>query len=164
LVRGASINHLVNHLSCSSVTHRYNGPNSYRILSAKSENYLSGFWNPSFWGGDPDAGCPGVAHHNGWMGESFNISACLPLTSWVLSTDQMLWYRAQRGLVNYTTGGSRLDANSTAQWTINNGLYVESSEWACAGLLHYDRELSLAEIELVEGWMDGLFMVVPAPL
>ncbi len=89
------------------------------------------------------------------------LSDCLPPTSWVLSTDQINLYRAQRGVVNYTTGSGGLSAASSAKWTIN----VDSpSDWACAGLLHYNRELSLAEIGQVEEWLDGLYKVVPAPL
>ncbi len=74
--------------------------------------------------------------------------------------DQVNLYRAQRGAVQYTTGGS-LSSSSSSKWTINKGERDEPSDWACAALLHYRRELSLAEVQQVEGWLDGLYAVVP---
>ncbi len=131
---------------------RYNGGAKQRIITTNPENYLSGFW----------ASCAGIGHHNGWMGGLSD--ACLPQNAWVLSSDQINQYRAQRGVVNYTTGSGGLSISSSAKWTINAGFYSEYSDWACAGLLHYNRELSLAEVEQVEEWLDGLYKVVPAPL
>ncbi len=62
--------------------------------------------------------------------------------------------------MQYTTGGV-LARNSSSKWTINGGLMAdETSDWACAALLHYNRELSLAEVHQVEDWLDGMYAVV----
>jgi hypothetical protein len=131
---------------------KYSGAARQRILDATAGNYLSGFWG---WQGP----CPGVAFHNGWMGNVGNV--CLPPNSWVLSSDQIRLYRAQRGAVHHTTGSGGL--GSAAKWSINAGAYTtaEYSDWACAALLHYSRELSLAEVRQVEDWLDGLYAVAP---
>jgi hypothetical protein len=113
---------------------KYNGARRQRILDATADNYLSGFWGVQ-------GPCPGIAHHNGWMGDVTNV--CLPANSWVLSSDQIRLYRAQRGAVHRTTGSGGLSASSSAKWSINAGLYSvgEASNWACAALLHYNRQL-----------------------
>ena len=101
--------------------------------------------------------------HPGWLG---NVdSTCLPASSWVLSSDQIRLYRAQRGVVHRTTGSGGLSASSSAKWAINAGgqMAAETSDWACAALLHYSRELSLDEVQQVEAWLDGLYAVVPRP-
>jgi hypothetical protein len=135
---------------CISCPCRYNGAARASILVAPNGYFASGF----------NFNCPGIAWQNGWMGGT--SSDCLPIASWVLSADQINLYRAQRGVVNYNTGSSGLSAASSAKWTINTDSgYL--SDWACAGLLHYNRVLSLAEVEQVEAWLDGLYKVVPPP-
>jgi hypothetical protein len=59
--------------------------------------------------------------------------------------------------MQYTTGGS-LSSFSGSKWTINGG-GGETSDWACAALLHYGRELSLAEVQQVEEWLGDLFAI-----
>jgi hypothetical protein len=128
--------------------YRYNGATKRSILYTTNYEHSTGFWNS----------CPGIAWHNGWMGGLSD--ACLPQNAWVLGTDQFPRYRAQRGVVNYTRTGTW---TATRRWTINAGASQLPSDWACAGLLHYNRELSLAEVEQVEEWLDGLYKVVPEP-
>ncbi len=50
--------------------------------------------------------------------------------------------------MEYTTGGYIQDG-AGSRWDINYAPPGELSNWACAALLHYNRELSLEEIKLV---------------
>ena len=117
---------------------RYYGSTSRRILDATRQNYLSGFW----------AGRAGVAFHNAWIGSDSGIASP---TGWVLSVDQLCLYRAQKVSLGSNDAG-RLDMSLNSTWTINAGAFSdrEASDWACAAVLHYDRELSLAEIDQVD--------------
>jgi hypothetical protein len=65
--------------------------------------------------------------------------------------------------VEYTTGGYIQDG-AGSRWNINYAPQGELSNWACAALLHYNRELSLEEIKLVEEWLDDQYAVVPGEL
>ena len=117
---------------------RYNGSTSQRILDATRQNYLSGFWT----------GRAGVAFHNAWIGSNSGIASP---AGWVLSVDQLRLYRAQKVSLG-SNDAARLDMSLKSTWTINAGAFSnrEASDWACAAVLHYDRELSLAEIEQVD--------------
>jgi hypothetical protein len=85
---------------------------------------------------------------------------------WILSTDQSTGYRAQRGQVG-VHGQSALPSKAVT-WVINQNYYVpgkvylQTSDWACACLIHYNRELSLAEVQQVEAWLDDQYLVVAA--
>jgi hypothetical protein len=95
--------------------------------------------------------------------------SCLPAaTNWVFSSDQVNLYRAQLGMVHHSTGSGGIGGwvgGSNAKWTINAGAHAigESSDWACAVVIHYSRELSLGEVQQVEAWLDAMYHVLPRP-
>jgi hypothetical protein len=84
---------------------------------------------------------------------------------WLLSSDQTNLYRAQLGAVSRRTGGSK-KAGSPIRWTINGGPSrggaSKSSDWACAALLHFNRELGMRELAAVEAWLNAMYAVMPA--
>ena len=94
-----------------------------------------------------------MAWHNGWVGNDVGTD---PGNYWLLGTDTVQLYRANSTVVKSGTGnnfqsGTGNDGSGTSKWTINAGLLAanEQSDWACAAMLHYNRELPLAEIKQV---------------
>lgn len=117
---------------------KYNGSTKGRIFQGMTQNWLSGFWSNK----------SGVNYHNGWLTQS---SSSVFGDSWVLSTDQNNFYRAN---------GKDLSINSisgTTTWdniSINTGAYpTETSNWAVALVMVYNRKLSSSEISTVENYI-----------
>ena len=142
-------------LQSSTTLHRYNGTTRGRILDATGQNYLSGF----------SKGTAGVAFHGAWLGNTeIGIGNG---STWLLSADQIKLYRANGGSISRTSATASL-GSTAAKWTINAGSYsaFEPSDWACACIIHYNRELTLAEIEEVEAWAHEEYRAVmwPPPL
>ena len=128
-------------------THRYNGPARQRILAATNQNWLSGFHQ----------GRQGLAFHNGWVE---NEVGQITGDHWLLSTDTVRMYRANGTIVK--SGNNNFNDMVTSKWTINAGSHAnenERSDWACAAMLHYNRDLSLVEIQLVESWLASMYGV-----
>jgi hypothetical protein len=115
---------------------KYNGPSRGRIFTAADQNWLSCFW----------FGRTGVAHHNGWITSRENFIA---YDDWMLSTDQNKRYRANG--TDYTLNGEQAGAISNGRLTVNNrNVYNETSEWAIAVIVIYNRTLTVQEFTLVE--------------
>lgn len=115
---------------------KYNGASRNRIFDGLGTNWLSGF----------HLGKSGVAYHDNWITPQVDVHG----TNWVVSTDQKDLYRSNRVQRSTTTG-----VTTSVQITINAGVYVsgESSDWACACVIVYNRTLSAAEIIQVEDYL-----------
>ena len=112
-----------------------------RIFDGVTTNWLSGFHGSK----------SGVAyHHNNWLTAQTDIHG----DTWVLSTDQKNMYRSNgtnRTVSGYSGGSSR-------QLSINHGHYTgEPSDWACAEVIVYDRELNSTEYEAVEAYLNAKY-------
>jgi hypothetical protein len=128
---------------------RYNGTNKGRIFEGVANiNWISGF----------HLGRTGCVYHGdatGWI---------TPLTdyytnTWIMITDQNNPGLARTNFFDRTTNNA---AGSTANLTINRGMYsytsgTETSDWACACVLVYNRALSAAEILQVENYLMGIY-------
>ncbi len=112
----------------------------------QSRNWLSGFWN----------GLSGVAHHLGFLTQT---STDVHGNNWVLSCDQNSLYRSNG--VNRTIASP--GSPSFDQITINAGYhvtnYAESSEWACACVMVFNRTLTATEINQVEAFLNRRYNV-----
>jgi hypothetical protein len=108
-----------------------------RIFDGLGNNWLSGF-------GD---GRAGVAFHEGLVTPQ---QIDLHGDDWVMSMDQRNMYRSNG--TNRTTG---VGSQST-QLTINYGQYVatETSDWAVAEVIVFNRELTSSEYISVEGYLN----------
>lgn len=118
---------------------KYNGATQRRIFTSATTgvNWLSGH----------GAGLSGIAFHTAWLTQS---TTSLHGMDWVLSTDQNAIYRSQR--VNRTTGTP--GTPSYDRICINTGPYsAETSDWACAFALVYNRTLTSDEVNTVENWI-----------
>jgi len=108
-----------------------------RIFDGIGTNWLSGF----------HAGDTGVAYHNGWVTPS---TGDLHGNDWVFSTDQRSLYRSN-GVTRGTGGG-----NLSAQLTVNYGPQQgsQSSTWAIAEIIVYNRTLNSTEYTNVENYLN----------
>ena len=115
-------------------------PTRRRIFDGVTSNWLSGFWD----------GKSGIAHHNGWLTAVTNRHG----DHWLISTDQKDLYRSNG--VDRTVSGS---GSTSRQLSINYGNYVstESSDWACAEVIVFDRELTSAEYLSIEAYLTAKY-------
>jgi|SaaInl5LU_22_DNA_1037371.scaffolds.fasta_scaffold07156_2 hypothetical protein len=116
-------------------------PTRGRIFDGVTFNWLSGFHSSK----------SGVAyHHNNWLTSQTDIHG----DTWVLSTDRRDMYRSNgtnRTLSGYSNGASD-------QLSINYGSHTgERSDWACAEVIVYDRELTSAEYKAVEAYLNAKY-------
>ena len=116
-------------------------PTRRRIFDGVTSNWLSGFHGSK----------SGVAyHHNNWLTSQTDIHG----DTWVLSTDQRDMYRSNgtnRTVSEYSGGSSR-------QLSINYGASTnQPSDWACAEVIVYDRELDSTEYEAVEAYLNAKY-------
>jgi hypothetical protein len=118
---------------------KYNGANKGRIFDGfGATNWLSGFHGNK----------SGVAYHftGGWVTAETDLHG----SAWVLSTDQRNLYRSQRvnrTVTNYTNGVAAQLSIGMGNWT------GENSDWACACVVVYNRELTTNEILQVEAFL-----------
>ena len=126
-------------------------PTRGRIFNGATLNWLSGFH------GDKS----GVAYHGdppngGWVTPQTNLHG----SQWVLSTDQRNMYRSNG--TNRTSSGYSNGASD--QLGIN--IRFEYSDWACAEVIVYSRELTSAEYLSVEEYLSAKYfdklVVLPA--
>ena len=117
-------------------------PTRKRIFDGVTPIWLSGFWR----------GRSGVAFHGD--GRQLTSEIDIHGDNWVLTTDQKNMYRSNgtnRTLSYYSGGSSR-------QLSINHGSSTnEYSDWACAEVIVYDRELTSTEYEAVEAYLNAKY-------
>ena len=123
---------------------KYNGKNNGSILygydNVDSPSWYSGFYKNK----------SGIASHGGSITQD-NLS--IFNNKWVFSTDSNNTYRANA--YNYTTNNNY---NSYAQLAINNNLNPsDNSDWACACIIVFNRNLSISEINLIDFWLVNKF-------
>lgn len=127
---------------------RYAGTSRGRIFSngqGVSSEWLSGFWDDR----------SGVAHHGIWItpdGAQGSDVYDLHSDAWVLATDQMSLFRSQG--VQRSTRGTSMSGPITP---CINCYSSQSSDWAVAAVLVYDRLLDLGTIVEVEGYLADLY-------
>jgi hypothetical protein len=107
-----------------------------RIFDGVSSNWLSGFY----------AGKSGVAYHNGWLTAQTNRHG----DTWIVSCDQKDLY-ISNGVDRTITGSG----STSRQLSINYGIGVstESSDWAVAEVIIYDKELTSSEYKSVQAYL-----------
>lgn len=122
-----------------------------RIFDGVAGNWLSGFWN----------GGSGRAYHDGWMTSS---STDYHGNYWVISTDQVNYYRSRSKNSNsgnpyeFSSGGT-----SSKQLSINYGQYSggassgERSYWRVAEVIVYNRALVSSEIVQIETYLKSKY-------
>lgn len=122
---------------------RYNGANRKRIFTSTvtGYNWLSGHWN----------GLSGVGYHEGWITD--NATTRFDPSEWLLSTDQRFLYRGN--MMNFTIVSDAHNINTSSLGINYYG--AELSDWACACIIVYNRELTLDEINTVENWIVSIF-------
>jgi hypothetical protein len=110
-----------------------------RIFDGATGNWLSGFWG----------GATGCAYHEGWLTSSSTDNHGL---NWFVSSDQNSLYRSA-GVQRGNSGGS-----ASSRLSILNGTYSgETSSWAVAEIIVYNRTLSLSEIQSVEAYLSNKY-------
>jgi hypothetical protein len=128
------------------VISRYNGSNRNRIIDGIGNNWLSGHWN----------GQTCVAYHEGWVAGSNSPNAVG--TGWVLSTDQINLYRANK--TSYGTSGGTQSTRLSIHYGSYTGIsYNELSDWAVYAVLVYNRALSAAEYQAVENYLASIYHI-----
>jgi hypothetical protein len=125
---------------------RYRNPsaNRFRIVCSPDTNWLNGH----------HGGNAGVAHHNNWLTAIQDVHH----NQWVLSSSTNTTYRSGLGLKSTAAGGTPNFANLTVNYGINN---TEYSDWACAMVMVYNRNLSATEMLAVEQWLASKYMGLP---
>ena len=113
-----------------------------RVWDGIGDNWLSGHHNNK----------SGAFFHNGWiMGEGTDYYG----NDWFVSMDQKSLVRTNKGEYQFTGGGGIPPGGIS----INDGDTDETSDWACAFVAVYNRELTSAEYEAVENYAFNKFMV-----
>jgi hypothetical protein len=120
---------------------RYNGTRQ-RIFDAYSGNFLSGF----------HANKAGVAYHEAWLTPQSDIHG----NNWVLSVDQKDLYKSN-GTQRSTTNGIM----TAVSLSINHGSFVstESSDFAVACVIAYNRTLNSSEIQQMELYLNRKYRI-----
>lgn len=121
---------------------RYSGTNQKRIFTGQTGNHVIGWWS----------GKTGLAYHEAWVTELTSGDN----NNWFMITDASNTFR-----VNGTIKGSARNSG-LPQMTINWGNVTygtETSDWEVAEILIFDRNLSLAELSLVEDYIGGTYGV-----
>lgn len=136
---------------------RYFGSSAKRILagSSRSTNWLSCHHE-----GRAGLAIHAPPHFGSTLTVSVTGDADLHGSSWVLSVDQHSLYRSQgvqRSSVSYLGYSGSIQIGINAYWV--GTMHEESSDWAAAAVLIYDRELNAAEIEEVENHLSALYAV-----
>lgn len=130
---------------------KYNGATRRRIVqqTAATTNFHSGHWG----------GLSGVAFHGGqWITQS---SSDLHKNAWVLSTDQNSLYRSlAASRYNGVTPGN---PSNTTQLRVNDTSGGESSDWALACIMVYNRTLTLTEYLILEDYLANRYRI-PIPI
>jgi hypothetical protein len=115
-----------------------------RIISANAGNFLSGHYSGTY----------KCAHHQTWLTPSQCSSA--GAYRWLLSTDQLRYYRADGVDATLDPNDASYLANQALPGGvtgINNYWNGESSAWEVADMIFFNRRLSHSEIILMENWI-----------
>lgn len=121
---------------------RYAGNTNGRIWAGTTGNWLSGHW----------ANRGAAIHHDGWMsgGGRWSHEGMLNGKDWTLITDQQKYARINRAAYQFWGGGDAIPQNISIN---KSSTPNEVSDWACAEVIIYQRELNVAEIEIVEAFL-----------
>lgn len=123
---------------------KYNGSTKQRIFDSygAGDNWLSGFWS----------GNTGCAHHNTWITPYSDIHG----NNWVLSVDQKDFYKS-----NGTQRSTLTGITTAPSVSINYGNYSsgESSDFACACVIAYNRTLNSTEISQMELYLNRKYNI-----
>lgn len=121
---------------------KYNGSTQLRIFDAYSGNWLSGFWSAK----------SGIAYHEGWITPTSDVHG----SNWVLSVDQKDLYKSNGTQRSTTTGNL-----ATVSLSINHGSFAagESSDFAVACVIAYNRTLSSTEIQQMELYLNRKYRI-----
>jgi hypothetical protein len=133
------------------------GQTTGRIISATAGNNLSGHHSGTY----------KCAHHETWL----TGSGCsgTNIYRWLLSTDQLRYYRADGADVTLAPNDSTYLTNqalSGGVMGINNFWNNQPSGWEVADIVIFNRRLSHSEIILMENWIarvNGLTIDRPLP-
>lgn len=121
---------------------RYTGGTRARIWQGTAGNWLSGHWSNG----------SGRFYHEGWMSSSgTNYFG----DDWFITLDQNDFVRTNRGQYTFSSGGN-YNPGGVAINTAGAGGCCNSSEtsdWACAVAIVYNRKLSSAEYQLIENFI-----------
>jgi len=123
-----------------------NSANRYRIISTEgvSGNWLHGFYN----------GYTGWAYHGTtWITPIVSDNNGVPnSTSWVISSDQQNLYRSM--------GSQKSTSNGTVVSPVVavNMYNTEFSDWQIEELIVYNTQLSLSDIQAVEGYLTNQYL------
>ena len=126
---------------------KYNGATKSRIFQGYTVNWLSGFHSVK----------SGVAYHNGTTFVSGTVD--LHGSDWVLSTDQNNMYKSNRIDRTIGKGGSPSFDRLAVNISTVSGASGETSDWAIACVLVYNRTLSSVEIASVENWIAQTYYI-----
>jgi hypothetical protein len=122
---------------------RYTGPTRGRIWQGTAGNWLSGHWN----------GKSGSFYHEGWMsdGGSTNYHG----DNWFITLDQNTFARTNRGQYTFASGGNYNPGGVAINGAGSGGCCntSETSDWACAVAIIYNRTLSSLEYVQVEDFI-----------
>ena len=116
---------------------RYAGANRGRIFDGYASNWLSGFYS----------GSNDVAFHEGWLTSASGTTGL----NWTWNCDAGANFRA-RGAVKGTTGGGTTALPANVTIANHNGVGRENSDWEVAEVVIYDRTLTGAQLNQLEGY------------
>lgn len=124
---------------------RYNGATTKRIFDGVDVNAYSGFYN---------SGSGRAYHANQGSITNPNLG-----NAWILSSHTNTTYKSQMTMRPFATP---FTGNTSFQLSVNHGLNVanETSEWAVAEVMVYNRMLSDAEVRGVEMYLQGKYNVL----
>jgi hypothetical protein len=139
------------------VTRYVTGGTNGRIMSTSSagSNWLSGHY----------AGTFKCAHHNQWLTSSGCSST--NIYRWLLSTDQLRYYRADGVDVTLNPDNSSYlaDQSLSSGFGVNNYVGGQRSNWEVADLIVFNKRLSASDIFLMESYLANIYgLTITRPL
>jgi len=131
------------------VTRYVSGGTNRRIMSTSStsSNWISGHYNGTF----------KCAHHQAWLTGSGCSST--NVYKWLLSTDQLRYYRADGvdATLNPDDGSYLASQTIYSGFGVNNDYNGQTSNWEMADLLVFNKRLSAQEIYQVELYLSRIY-------
>jgi hypothetical protein len=131
------------------VTRYVSGGTNRRIMSTSStnSNWISGHYNGTF----------KCAHHQAWL--TGGGCSSTNVYKWLLSTDQLRYYRADGVDVTLNPDDGSYLASQTiySGFGVNNDYNGQTSNWEMADLLIFNKRLSAQEIYQVELYLSRVY-------